>query len=393
MMQSARWCRAVASASVTIRIAIDCTPLLGTTTGVGAFVRGVVPRLAADPEIELTGYALSARRGRRLREQLPAGCDAIRAPMAARPLLAAWSRANAPAIEWWTGPVDLVHGTNFVVPPARNAAQVVTVHDLTFVHHPQLAVPASRRYERLIRRALRRGAYVHTDSAFVRDEVIDAFGVEPERVSAIPLGVPEIPPLALASPKQGRDLAGFERYVLALGTIEPRKDYPTLISAFDLVADEDPEIALVIAGADGWGVDQFNAAWHVSRHCARIVRLGYVSDDQRASLLRGASLFASSSIYEGFGFPVLEAMATNVPVVATRAGSIPEVTGDAAALVSAQDPGALASEMKRVLQDEETAKAMRQAGLARVEQFDWDDCSSQLAGLYRRAVEAGVGAG
>jgi hypothetical protein len=129
-----------------LTVAIDATPLLGDRTGVGAFAAGTLRALAEHRDLALVGYGLSwAGRGQ-LATVLPAGVRAIRAPMAAAPLLSLWRIADGPAIEWWTGPVDVVHGTNYVVPPARRAARVVSVHDLTAVRFPELCSPTSLGY-------------------------------------------------------------------------------------------------------------------------------------------------------------------------------------------------------------------------------------------------------
>jgi glycosyltransferase involved in cell wall biosynthesis len=289
---------------------------------------------------------------------------------------------DAPAIENWTGPIDVVHGTNFVVPPSRRAARVVTVHDLTAVRFPELCTAATLQYPPLLRRAIRQGAWVHTPSAFVADEVIERLGADPGRVVAIASGVP---PVATADPSTGRRVAGGDRYILTIGTIEPRKDHAGLVRAFDRVADRQHDIRLVIAGIDGWGSDTLVATMQRARHRDRIVRLGYVDDATRAALLRGASAFAFPSVYEGFGFPPLEAMDAQVPVVATAVGSLPEVLGDAALLVGPGDDQALADGLERVLGDEELRARLRDAGRNRVRTLSWRACAEGLSALYARA--------
>src|SRR5205823_4470007 len=156
-----------ARAARALRVAFDATPLLGARTGVGTFVAGALPALARlANDLDLRAYGLTWRGRRDLADLVPAGVTTVATPMPAGALLRAWARADEPAIEWWTGPVDVVHGTNFVVPPGRHAAEVVTVHDLTAVRYPQLCAPTSLLYPELVRRALRRGAWVHTPSQF-----------------------------------------------------------------------------------------------------------------------------------------------------------------------------------------------------------------------------------
>ncbi|HVM03246.1 MAG TPA: glycosyltransferase family 1 protein [Acidimicrobiales bacterium] len=363
-----------------LRVAVDATPLLGEPTGVGAFVAGALGALAADPGLDLSGFALSLRARRGLAAALPAGVRPLPRPMAAGALLQAWARFDRPPAEWWTGAVDVVHGTNFCVPPTRRAGQVVTVHDLTPVRYPELARRSASLFPALVRRALRRGAQVHTPSAFVAAEVVELLGADPAQVTPVHHGVPARP-----APSGGPPVDG--PYVLALGTIEPRKGLPDLVAAFDAVAAARPGLRLVVAGADGWGVEAFDRALARAAHGERVVRLGWVGPDRAAALLAGAAVLAYPSLYEGFGLPPLEAMAAGVPVVATRAGALPEVLGDAACLVPAGDHVALAEALALVLDDAEVRGGLVARGREQAARFSWQDCAAGLAGLYRRAAE------
>ena len=349
-----------------------------------AFTVGILEALAARPDLDVSAFALTWRGRGLLHEQLPAGVRGVARPMAARPLRALWRRWDWPVVESWTGAVDVVHGTNFVVPPSRSAARIVTVHDLTPERHPELVHRASLAFPELVRRALARGAWVHTVSSFVAAEVVDRLGADPERVVTVAQGVP---PVAPAPAGAGARLAGAGRYVLALGTIEPRKDHPALVRAFDAVAATRPELRLVLAGPDGWGTDALAAALDRARNRARIVRLGYVDGAERAALLRDASVFAYPSRYEGFGLPPLEAMAVGVPVVATSAGSLPEVLGDAALFVRPGDDEALADALSRALDDDGLRARLVAAGTGQAGRYSWERCGAGLADLYRRAVE------
>ena len=364
----------------TLRVAVDATPLLGSPTGIGAFVAGATAALARRDDIELCAYALSWRGARRLPAALPAGVSVVTRPMAAAALLRLWQAVDLPPVEWWTGSVDLVHGTNFVVPPARRAGRVVTVHDLTPVRFPELAGPATARFPALLRRAVHQGALVHTPSAFVAAEVVDHLGADPERVTAVHHGVPPVAPAAVPP----SEVAG--PYVLALGTVEPRKDLPTLVRAFDAVAALHPDLQLVVAGPDGWGTAAFTAAVEAAHHRTRIRRLPWVDADRRAGLLRHATAFAYPSCYEGFGLPPLEAMSVEVPVVTTTAGALPEVVGDAALLVPPGDVAALAEALERVVADDGVRAQLVERGRRRVAAFDWAACAAGLAELYRRAA-------
>lgn len=368
-----------------LRVAIDATPLHDTRTGVGRFTEELIEGASRAPSVELVAYAVSWRGRRDLDRLVPPGVRTVRRPMAARPLRALWRRFDVPRVDRWTGPVDVVHGTNFVVPPA-GAARVVSVHDLTFLHHPEMVTADVRQYPGLIERAIAGGAWVHTDSDFVREEVIDRLGAPPSRVVTVPLGITAAPSGDAA---RGRARAGADRYVLAIGTIEPRKDFPALVRAFDVVAGELEDLRLVLVGPDGWGVEAFDAAVEVAHHRDRIVRTGFVDEATRGDLLAGASVLALTSVYEGFGFTPGEAMLAGVPVVSTAAGAVPEIVGDAALLVPPRDHGALVGALRRVLTDGGFADELRERGPAQARRFSWEATVEGIVTLWQRAAGTG----
>jgi glycosyltransferase involved in cell wall biosynthesis len=366
-------------------VALDATPLLGERAGVGEFAFHVLHALAAFPELELHAFALTWRGASALEDLVPRGARPARWPMPAGLLRAQWARRAYPAIERWTGTVDVVHGTDAVVPPSRRAARVVTVHDLTPVRFPDLAVRDGRGSPELLRRAVDTGAWVHAPSTFVAAEVVDVLGADPDRVVTVAPGVPTV---VAADPSAGRRLAGADRYVLAIGTIEPRKDHAVLVRAFDRVADREPDVRLVVAGADRWAVDTFGAEVRRARHRNRIVRLGWVDEVTRSALLRGASVFAFPARYEGFGFAPLEAMEAGLPVVATRTGALPEVLGDAAMFVVPGDEEAMADALGMVLVDDGLQTRLMKAGRNQVARYSWSSCAAGLSELYARAAAA-----
>jgi glycosyltransferase involved in cell wall biosynthesis len=366
-----------------LRLAVDATSLFGARTGVAAFTEGAMRALARRSDVAVHAYAVTWRGGSGLAQMVPAGVTVATRPMAARPLRSLWRRFDGPPIEWWTGAADVVHGTNFVVPPTRGAAAVVPVHDLTPIRYPELSTRDTLQYPDLVRRALRRGATVHTPSSFIASEVIELLGAAPDRVRAVHHGVP---PVEAGDPARGAALAGSHRYILALGTVEPRKDLPSLVAAFDHVAANDAAVRLVVAGPDGWGIDAYDAAVAAARHRDRIVRVGWVGGRDRAGLLAGATVFAYPSLYEGFGFPPLEAMAANVPVVATTAGALLEVIGDAARLVPPGDVDALAGALTEVRDDDVVRGTLTQRGQERAASYSWDRCAAGLMDLYRAAA-------
>jgi glycosyltransferase involved in cell wall biosynthesis len=363
-----------------MRLALDGTPLLGPRSGVGEVVSGIVPELARRPDVDVVAYALTLRGRNDLAAAVPPGVHAASRWFPARGVRQAWLRVEYPRVERWTGPVDVVHATNYVAPPTK-AGELVSVYDLGFVRYPQYVDRDTLDYPELLRRARRRGAWFHTTSDHVRDEVIETFAVPADRVVRV---YPGIPPIQGGDAARGRALARSDRYVLAIGTIEPRKNYPGLVRAFDALAARDPDVVLVVAGGHGWGADEFDAAVTAAHHRDRVRAPGYVSADDRRDLLAGASVLAYPSHYEGFGIPPLEAMAVGVPVVATTAGSVPEVVGDAARLVDPDDTDSLADALEVVLTDEATRRDLVTRGHARHGRFSWRQMVDELLDVYAK---------
>jgi glycosyltransferase involved in cell wall biosynthesis len=364
--------------------------LAGELTGIGRFCAGLAGALAASEAVELKGYAV----GRHARRDTAVRAGALGLlvrswPVPARLANAAWSHGQWPPIEWLVGAVDVVHGTNFVVPPARRAGRVVTVYDLTALRYPELCAPASLAYPRLVKRAIASGAFVHVLTEFVRDEVVGILGARADRVHVVP---PGIDAAGFADPPQSTpETERSAPYVLALGAVEPRKDLPSLVKAFALIAPGHEELELVVAGPDGWGVPNFERAVASSGVAHRVVRLGYLEEVERQALLRGAVALAYPSIYEGFGFPPLEAMAAGVPVVAAASGSVPEVVGDAAELVPPGDVPALAAALERVIDDTELRSKLTRAGRVRAACFAWGASAASMTELYESAAADGRG--
>jgi glycosyltransferase involved in cell wall biosynthesis len=321
------------------------------------------------------GYGLTGSGWGEVKARMPPGMAPARARMPARPLMRVWGTCSFPRAELWTGAVDVVHGTNFVVPPAR-AARLVSVWDLTALRYPELCTPTSRRYPSLVGRAIGSGAWVHTGSRFVAGEIVEHFGIDAYRVMVIPPGVDL--PAAPASTPAGQH---GPPYVLAIGTVEPRKDLPGLVRAFDILAGEHRDAELWIAGPAGWAEPQLAEAIAAASHRDRIRRLGWLADI--GEVLRGASVLAYPSLYEGFGFPPLEAMAAGVPVVATSAGSVPEVVADAALLAPPGDAEALATALACVLDDSTIRAGLVKRGAERVRAFSWDSSAAALHDCYR----------
>jgi glycosyltransferase involved in cell wall biosynthesis len=384
-----------------MRVGLDATPLLGPRTGVGRYVAGLVQALAELPGPEPAEVALVPFTWRgtadlpRVAPSAPrVRCGRRRVP--ARLLQAAWSAAAFPPVEWLAGPVDVFHATNFVAPPARRAAVAVTVHDLTYLRHPEMVDAASARYRDLVPRALRRGATVCTPTAAVAAEVADAYRLPPERLVVTPLGVGRA--WRTAAPADPAWLAARglpERYLLFVGNREPRKNLPTLLAAYrELLAGRVPRAgsagatgdgvpSLVLVGPAGWG-----EALDLAGLPAEAVRTpGYLPEADLARVVAAAAALVYPSWYEGFGLPALEAFACGTPVVAADLPALREVLGDQAELVPPGDAAALADALARVLEDP-GGEAARAARRARAAAFTWAACAQATLSAYRRALEA-----
>jgi len=366
-------------------VAIDVTPLLGARSGIGVAVAEIVAAFRAlDAGPHLVPYTLSAR-ARLHRADAPV--DTRFVPVPARVLLRSWTRSELVSIDRWIKPAQVVHATNYLTPPSK-LPTLVSVYDCSFVRYPELCTPEVRAFEPIVRRAIARGATVHTGSTFVAGEIEEIFGpglAARGQLVVIPLGVPALGEASDLPPDLATQLEG-QRFVLAIGTLEPRKNYAHLIAAFGRLAERVPDLVLVIAGHDGPdrpGVDRAIARLSPA-HRERVILTGGVSDATRRALLDRAAALAYPSIYEGFGFPVLEAMSVGVAVVAARAGSIPEVAGDAALLVEPTDEAALADALERVVDDDATRAELVARGRDRIRAFSWDETARALAACYRK---------
>lgn len=283
---------------------------------------------------------------------------------------------------------SLVHGPNYFLPREVETG-VITVHDLSVFKYPEThPVERLHAFEREFENSLTRAAYVITDTETVRREVIAAFSLPEAKVTAIPLGVGhEFRP---RTPEQvEHQLAPFGlvagEYCLCVSTIEPRKKIAELLRAWrELPPPVRDSTQLVLAGAKGWLNDDLHEAIGDAVAAGWLKHLGFVPDTALPALYSGASLFIYPSIYEGFGLPPLEAMASGIPVLVSNRSCLPEVCGDAAGYIDPDDSPALGEAIAGALTDSAWRGEVRQKGLERAAALTWDRCAAQTAELYRR---------
>lgn len=273
---------------------------------------------------------------------------------------------------------DVVHAIYFL-PPAVGAPTVLTVHDVSFELFPQFfSRKALVRDRLLIRNSAQRATKVVTISETSRRDLMDIYGLAPDRVVAIPLGVaPSFSPEDSAVQRSAAD--GRPLRLLAVGTLQPRKNLGRLLEAVRTIARDTPVI-LRIVGPDGFQADAIRAQ---DVGTAQVEIVGYVTDEALADIYRWADMLVYPSIYEGFGLPVIEAMACGTPVVTSTGGSLPEVAGDAAIIVDPLDVAAIADGIRRIADDHVLAGELRMRGLARAAEFTWEETARRHLEVYR----------
>jgi glycosyltransferase involved in cell wall biosynthesis len=399
-----------------MRIGIDYTAAIWQGAGIGRYTRELVSAIVeqgGDFRYTLFYAAGGVERANPYLADLDQLCAAhpnVRStpiPLSPRRLTQVWQRLRLPLpVELFTGPLDLLHAPDFVLPPTR-ARTLLTIHDLSFLVHPECAVPSMVRYlSDAVPRSLRRADAVLADSQATRQDLGRLLGYDPARVTVVYPGVsPRFRPLPPEATEPVRARLGLpERFVLFVSTLEPRKNLVRLIEAFASAGDggwgmgdsdsPSPIPHLVLAGRNGWLYEEVFATIERLGLNERVRLLGFVDDKDLPALYNLAWAFAYPSIYEGFGFPALEALACGTPVVTADNSSLPEVVGDptsgsnepAALLVPAEDVAALAEALGRVVSDAALRAHLREAGLARAQQFTWQRAAQQVLECYRQQL-------
>ena len=366
-----------------MRVLVDYRPALRARTGVGEYMHELVRAYTAARPADDVAVFTSSWADR----PAPGTAAALSARVVDRKVPVAilnwlWHRAEWPPVEWLAGDADVVHAAHPLLIPATHAARVVTVHDLFFLSHPERTSAEIRRdYAALAASHARRADAVIAVSQYTRQQVIDRLGVEADRIHVCSSGARQWTHLGQAPhvPAEG--------YVLFIGTLEPRKNLGVLLDAYErLVARGGRVPPLRIAGGQGPGAAAWLERIGSAPLAGHVQYVGYVPDDAREALFAGARTLVLPSLDEGFGLPALEAMAAGIPVVASNAGALPEVVGDAAVLFNPADPDALAYALSRLATDEAWALERAAAGLARARAFTWDAAARALGRAYADAV-------
>ena len=316
------------------------------------------------------------------------------APLNERWLYRLWYRLRLPLpVQWITGPLDLFHSPDFVLPPVSGSIPtLLTVHDLSFAHYPELfPVPLVQYLNRVVPWSIGRASHILADSQATKQDLMALWHVPDEKISVLYCGVhdrfkPVTDGKLLTAVRQKYAL-GDAPYILNVGTLQPRKNYQMLIRAFRPVADQHPH-NLIFAGGKGWLYDEMMAEVERQGLNGRVHFIGFVDDNDLPALYSAASLLTFPSLYEGFGLPLLEAMACGVPVVSSNASSLPEVVGDGGLLLSPNEVTAWSENISELLADPVRRAQMVAAGFRQARQFTWHQASRQLLTLYQNLLDA-----
>lgn len=364
-----------------MRILVDYRPALRARTGVGEYIRQLVHAYTAthDDELALFTSSWKDRPVSTLGTELRATVVDRRVPVSVLNYL--WHRLEWPPAELLAGRVDVVHAAHPLLIPARHAAQVVTIHDLFFLDHPERVRDEIRRdYPALAPLHARRADAIITSSIRTQRLIVERLGVAEERVYCCPPGAPAWRTLGRAAnlPSNG--------YALLLGTLEARKNIGVVLDAFTQLAQSQRAPKLMIAGSATPDAAEWLTRISQPPLSNVVSYVGYVRDEEREALFAGARALLLPSLDEGFGLTALEAMSAGVPLIASNRGSLPEVVGAGGLLLEPDDIQAWASAIDRVTHDEGWARNQACAGLERAKAFTWEGTAARLAQAYRDAI-------
>lgn len=371
-------------------VCIDISAAVNGRAGLGRYATALAAALIEQHPDQIRLFGNFTAEGRPLPELAAAPLRAVR--MGYKPWrMAVWLgqilRFN---FERLIGPADVYHATEHLLIPLRHTPTILTVHDLIYRLFPQHHKKLNYWYlNAAMPLFVRRADHIIAVSHSTRRDLIQHYDVPDEKITVVheaaaPTFVPQ-PPDQVERVRRQYSLP--DRYLLAVGTIEPRKNYARLVEALASLRRDDPDLRLVIAGPDGWLTEGFYQAIERHGQADAVIRPGWVADDDLPALMAGATALAQPSIYEGFGLPVLEAMAVGTPVACSHTSSLSEIAGDAALTFDPEDGEALTAMLRRLLNNAVLRDELREKGRQRAAGFSWERAARETWTVYERVAQ------
>jgi len=377
-----------------MRIAFNTTSLLSPLTGIGQYSRHLAQCFLQHPEVD-ADFFYGAFWQKEVRET----------PMPGANRLLPWIRNNVPysyALRRFVqaqrfnshvkiNKFDLYHEPN-ILPLPFDGPTVVTVHDLSWIRYPEThPIERVRAMNKYFERGLKQATLLLTDSEFIKRELVEVFKVKSESIVTIPLGVDNIfKPREKAETQSTLQQFGLKhsQYLLAVGTLEPRKNITGALQAYtQLPPSLRKHYPLVLVGMQGWLTSALNSKIAPLLKSGEVRELGYLSRLELAQIIAGATSLVYPSLYEGFGLPPLEAMACGIPVIASNTSSLPEVVGESGILIDPFNTNALANAMHEIIENSSLRQHFSQAAIKRSQQFTWNACASKTILAYKKALK------
>lgn len=374
-----------------LRVGFDATAAARQGAGIGRYARQLLRSLVARDDLAMRVFYAAGGASAGGLPDLPASVRVRRVPLSDRVTNAIWHRARLPLpVELLLGRTDLFHSPDFTAPPTLHAPTVLTIHDLAFLIEPDCAYPTLRAYlENVVPRSARRADRIIAVSESTRRDVIERLGIAPARVTTVyEAASPEFYPAAAEETIPALRAMGIEHpYILSVGTLEPRKNYARLLDAYASILERGAHHDLVIAGRRGWLFEPVLERIGTLRLEER-VRIVEPDDRQLRALYNRAAAFVYPSLYEGFGIPVLEALACGAPTACSDTSSLPEVAGDAGLLFDPRSTEEISDAILRLLGDGQLSRRLRARGPRQAAAFSWERAAGETAAVYREAAHA-----
>jgi len=371
------------------RIVIDYTPAYEQGGGIGRYVRELTSALSQlDTSTSYRLFVLGAKVDNLIQ---PPNTNFIWKPTRLTPQWSArlWHRARVPLpVEMFTGKIDLFHATDFVLPPTLPTTKtLLTVHDLSFIRVPEAASPPLKAYlDTVVPRSVKRADHILADSQATKDDLIDLYNTPESKITVLLSGVdqrfkrvPESQSSKQILTKHGLD---NKKYLLSVGTVQPRKNYSRIIRALARLRQQGLDLHYAIVGGKGWLEDEMYQTINETHLQDYVHILGFVDDIDLPTLYTHSECLLITSLYEGFGLPILEAMACGTPVITSNLSSLPEVAGNAGILVDPLNVDAIADATYTILTDSQHRNQLIEAGYQQVKYFTWERSATHLKSIY-----------